>query len=167
MGLKELLFGQQYKPPIVTSIMPEAAKNEIFAARLPVIDNATVFLQADEQCHYVESAVLLKEKVQKIYPNKRAGFSIPGFIKGTRIHFGGGQTNPKDKIVTEQFAGTLFVTNKRIIFVAQKNGFDKSLSVLTAINANPDSIELQFGEVTYRMVLPDGNLAAAALRLIK
>jgi hypothetical protein len=167
MGLLDLLFGRQNTLPVVTSIMPDIAKEEIISGRLPILNNNNLFLQPNEQCHYIEKAVLLKDKTQKSYVRRKAGYSIPGFFKGTRIFMGGGRTNVQEQIITEQFRGILYITNRRVVFVAQKSGFDNKLDTLTAINTYTNAIELQFGQNTLNLILPDGNIATMTLRLIK
>ena len=52
------------------------------------------------------------------------------------------------------------------MFVAGKNGFEQKLSKLTAVTEYSNAIELQFGNKTYRVLLPDGCLAKDVLDLI-
>lgn len=167
MGLLDSLFGRQTTLPIVTGIMPDIAKQEIINGNLPILNNSNIFLQPGERCHYIEKAILLKDKVQKSYVNRNTGYSMPGLFKGTRIRFGGGKTNVKEDTITEQFRGILYITNMRVIFVSQKNGFEKKLSVLTAINTYTNAIELQFGQSNTNLLLPDGNIANKVIQLIK
>lgn len=168
MGFFVALFGQPTPPPLptVTSILPVAAVNEIKGGRLPVLNTDTIFQKKDEYCHYIDKAILLKEKTKKHYKGKHVGYSVPGLFKGDRIHVGGGTVDPVEEIITEQFKGILYITNKRIIFVAKQNGFDKMYRYLSAVIPYSNAIEFQYGSTVYCLLVPDGSLANDVIKLI-
>jgi hypothetical protein len=168
MGFLADLFGLSKPPalPTVTTIMPQAAVNEIMAGRLPQLNTKTIFLKSGEICHYIDKGILLKEKVQKRYARKGGGYSIPGFFKGTRIHLNKGQTDVQENVITEQFRGILYITNKRIIFQATANAFEKPHSGLTAAAPFSNAIELQYGSKSFSILVSDGNVAKAVLDLL-
>ena len=62
--------------------------------------------------------------------------------------------------------GLLYVTNKRIIFVSDKNAFDKKLKSLTAITPYSNAVQLQFSSKTYTVLVPDGGVVSALVSLI-
>lgn len=167
MGFFGWLLGKNNVLPVVTSILPDAPKQEIMHGRLPILNTNSLFLQSGEYCHYIEKAILLKDKTKKSYVRRNAGYSMPGLFKGARIRMIGGRTDVEEQIITEQYRGIFYLTNKRAIFVAQSNGFQKNLSTLTAITPYSNAIELQFEKDTVRLLLPDGNVANAAFQLIK
>ena len=66
----------------------------------------------------------------------------------------------------EYTKGILYFTGRRIVFVARKFGFDQKISKLTAVTPYANGMELQFGNKTFTLLLPDGTIAKAALDLI-
>lgn len=165
MGLLDL-FKKQPTTPIVTSILPDVAKQEIMYGRLPILNTNKIFLKAGEACHYIEKAIYEKEKVRKRYVRRNTGYSVPGFFKGTRVHMGGGYTDVVDNVQYDTFRGILYVTNKRIIFVGEQGSFDEKIVDLIAISPYSNCVELQFSKDTYKIYVPDGNVTHAVLRLV-
>lgn len=96
MGLWDL-FKPQPQTPIVTSILPDVAKQEILRGRLPILNTNKVFLKRGETCHYIDKAIYEKKTVRKRYVRKNNGYSVPGLFKGTRINIGGGSTDVVDR----------------------------------------------------------------------
>lgn len=119
------LFRPQPQTPIVSTILPDIAKKEILRGRLPILNTNKIFLKNGETCHYINKAVHEKETIIKRYVRKSHGYSTPGLFKGTIINMGGGYTDVVDNVQYETFKGILYITNKRIIFVGDDNGFDK------------------------------------------
>lgn len=163
MGLLDVLFGNTNQIPIVTTILPIAAKNEIMAGRLPILNTDNVFLKKGEKIHFIDKAVNLEEKIIKEY--RHVGHSAPGLFKGTRWSAGRGKTLERTELV--QHRGILYITNQRIIFQAKEWGFDKTYRYLTAITPYNNACELQFGKKTYCMVVAEGDVVYQVLQLIK
>ncbi|GHV28781.1 hypothetical protein FACS1894167_06750 [Synergistales bacterium] len=168
MGLLDIILGRQVQValPTVLAIMPPEAVAEIQNGRLPQLNSNNIFLKNGELCHYIDKAILLKEKVQKSYVRKGGGYSMPGFFKGTRVHMNNGRTDMKENVITEQFRGILYITNKRTIFQANKNAFDKPHTGLTALAPYSNAIELQYGEKTYSLLVPNGGIISAVMDLL-
>ena len=166
MGLLDL-FKTQPSAPTIISILPDAAKREIMSGRLPILNTDKVFLKAGEQCHYIDKAIYEKKKVNKRMVHKGNSYSMPGFFKGTRINVGRGNTDVVDNIQYEVFRGILYITNKRIIFVGESEGFDKKVDDLIAITPYTNCVELQFSKANYKLFVPDGNVTNAVLQQIK
>lgn len=165
MGIWDL-FKQQPKTPIVTSILPDIAKQEILRGRLPILTTNKVFLKRGESCHYIDKALYEKKTVRKRYIREDNGCSLPGLFKGTRINIGGGSTNVVDNVQYEIFRGILYITNHRIIFVGDQMGFNKKIDDLVAITPYSNCIELQFSKDTYKLFVPDGNVTHTVLQQI-
>ena len=163
MGLLDILLGQQNNTPTVTTILPDAAKQEIMAGRLPILNPDTIFPRKGEKIHYVDKALNADIKVTKTY--QRSGVSMPGLLKGDRVSFGGGRPIEHEERVYH--AGILYITNQRIIFQAKENRFDKDYKYLTAMAAYSNAMELQFGNKSYTLLVPDGNVANQTIQLIK
>ena len=166
MGLLDLFKPQQSAPTII-SILPDAAKQEIMRGRLPILNTSKIFLKAGEQCHYIDKAIYEKKITKKRYVRKNAGYSVPGLFKGTRFSMGGGQTDVVDNVHYETYRGILYLTNKRIIFVGESNGFDEKIDDLVALTPYANCVELQFPKNHYKLFVPDGNITHAVLQQIK
>ena len=90
MGFFDALLGTQNQFPTVTSILPAAAKQEIMAGRLPILNTDNLFLKSGERIHFIDKAINLEEKTVKEY--RHTGHSTPGLFKGTRWSSGRGRT---------------------------------------------------------------------------
>ena len=163
MGLLDVLFGNTNQIPTVTTILPVAAKNELMAGRLPILNADNVFLKKGEKIHFIDKAINLEEKIVKEY--RHIGHSSPGLFEGNRWSSGRGKTVEKTELV--QHRGILYITNQRIIFQAKDWGFDKTYKYLTAITPYTNACELQFGNKTFCMVVAEGDVVYQALQLVK
>ncbi len=155
------------KTPMVTTILPDAARQEILNGRLPILRTDKIFLKSNETCHYIDKAIYEKKVTKKRYVRRNTGYSAPGLFKGTRINMGGGHTDVVDNVQYETYRGIIYLTNRRIIFVGDQNGFDKRIDDLVATTPYSNCIELQFSKESYRLFVPDGNVINRALHLAK
>jgi hypothetical protein len=163
MGVYNLIFGKKFKKPIVASILPLAARQEIDAGRLPVLNTDKLFLKRGEKIHYIDKAISFEEKTIKKYRNY--GVGAPGLLKGHRVHIG--QAEPIEETQYVQHGGILYVTNQRIVFQAKDGGFDKAYKYLTSVQPYIDACVMQFSDKSYSMIVADGNLLFATLQLIQ
>ena len=163
MGLLDAIFGNKNKIPQINSILPVAAKQEIEAGRLPILNTDKLFLKRGERIHYIDKAINLEIKTKKIY--RHVGHSGPGILKGNRYNVGVGQPIETQEMV--QHRGILYVTNQRIVFQASEWGFDKTYKYLTAIEPYIDACELQFGNKSYNIIVADGNLLNQVIQLVQ
>ena len=62
MGFFDSLFGNKNQIPIVTSILPDAARQEIIAGRLPILNTDKLFLKKGEKIHFIDKAVNMEQK---------------------------------------------------------------------------------------------------------
>ena len=92
---------------------------------------------------------------------------MPGLFKGTSIYTGRGQTRSHEESEFEQINGVLFITNQRIIFSSNNEGFVYELSKLTALQPYANAVEMQFSNKTITIFVPDGNIVATVLRNLK
>jgi hypothetical protein len=168
MDFFDFLTGRKVqKSPAVSSIMPAAAVTEIEQGRLPHLNANTIFLKNGEVCHYIDKAILIKDRVKRTATRTGGGYSIPGFFKGMRIYRNRGKTNYDEYTVSEQFRGILYITNKRIIFQANKNGFDKGHTSLSSMAPYANAVELQYGSTNYTLLVADGNLVHKVVNIIR
>ena len=161
------LFKPQPTTPIVTTILPDVARQEIMRGRLPILNTNKILLKDGEQCNYIDKAIYEKKTVKKRYVRRNNGYSVPGLFKGTRINMGGGHTDVIDNVSYDTIRGILYITNKRIIFVGDQTGFDKKISDLIALTPYSNCVELQFSKDNYKIFVPDGNVTHMVLQLIR
>ena len=162
MGFFDALLGNRNQVPVVTTILPDAARQEIIAGRLPILNTDTLFLKRGEKIHFIDKAINLEQKTVKEY--RHSGASAPGLFKGTRWNTGRGRTVEHTELV--QHRGILYITNQRIVFQATEWGFDKTYRYLTAVTPYSNACELQFGNKTC-MIVANGSVVNQVLQLIK
>lgn len=156
------LFFNKQQNEIVDSILPLAAKNEIMADRLPQLNTERIFLKKGEVCVYLDKAIF-NVKVKKRITH-HIGHGSPGLFKGTRINTGVSKAH--EYIETKQQKGILYITNKRVIFQASENAFDKQHRYLSSIEPYSNAVVLQYGQKTYELIVPDGAIVNHVLKLI-
>lgn len=155
------LFGPKQQMQITNSILPIAAKHEILESRLPQLNTDKVFLKKGEVCSYIDKAILNIHVKKKM--SQHIGHSSPGLFKGTRI--GTGITRPIEYEEIKQQKGILYITNKRVIFQATQNAFDKQHRYLTSIEPYSNAVVLQYGDKTYELIVADGSIVDYVLKL--
>lgn len=165
MGLFDFL---KPKVPVIHSILPDIAVQEIVHGRLPILKTNKLFLKAGETCHYIDKALYEKQIVKNRYVRRSHGFSYSGiFFKDTRHHFGNGTTDVVDNVYYESFKGILYITNQRMIFQGERRtGFEINITDLTAIQPYGNCVELQCRKECYKIFVPDGNITHTVLKLI-
>ena len=166
MGLLDL-FKPQPKMPMIQSILPAAAVQEILRGRLPILNTNKIFLKSGEQCPSIVKAISEKKTVRKRYVRRNSGYSAPGLFKGTRVNFGRGRTDQVDNVTYQTLRGILYITNRRIIFQGDQEGFDVKADDLVAITPYSNCVELQTSKMHYKIFVPDGNVTQAVLQLIQ
>jgi hypothetical protein len=149
----------------LSSRMPQVAIDEIVGGRLPQLITTRVMLKQGEILHYFDPAVLLIRKKRRKYVRRGGGTSFKGFF-GMRHYMGGGNTDVVENEYDEQAQGTLYITNKRVIFQSSVSGFDNPHTKLSAVNPYSDGIELQYGNKIYRLFVPSGGMIQRVLNLI-
>lgn len=162
-GTFDALFGNRNQIPTVTTILPDAASQEIIAGRLPILNTDKLFLKRGEKIHFIDKAINMEQKTVKEF--RHVGGSTPGLFEGTRWSSGRGRTVEHTELV--QHRGILYITNQRIVFQATEWGFDKTYRYLTAITPYSNACEMQFGNKSYCMVVADGSVVNQVLQLIK
>lgn len=112
-------------------------------------------LNSGEVCVYCSAAryVVMKNRVTG-YVHENGGASVR-ILPGVRVGRSTGVTRAVRSNVAEQYPGTLYITNQRIVFSGSKGAFSKSLSSITTMAVRPDGIELQFGSTFYSLLVPN------------
>lgn len=163
MGIFSYLFGTK-KPvekPQLQSILPAQAAQSIQTGSLPVLKSSKLILSCGETCSFVERAANLVKN--KYYVGQHKGGTIRVW-RGFSLRLGESESRPNYEL--SYSLGILYFTDKRIVFTSKDNPFEIKLSKLTSVTPYADGLELQCGNKTYAVLLPDGNLAKQALDLL-
>lgn len=159
MGLWNILTQQN---TIKESILPPAAAQEIYQGRLPRLNTNSIFLKSGEYCVYIDKAILTIQKKQKVY--RHTGTNHKGLFGDYRVSHGRGYA--KEYNEPFQYKGILYITNRRVIFQAKENSFEKDHSRLTSIAPFSNAVFLQYGEKMYQLIVADGGLVNQVLHLV-
>lgn len=119
---------------------------------LPVTSSPNVLMTSGEMCHYCNMATFVKTKNVVVgYTGGSRGVSIR-VMKGMSYRVGATKSQPIRGNVQEKTPGILTITNKRIIFSADKGAFDKKITTLSSITPHSDGVSFQFGEKQYSLM---------------
>lgn len=158
MGLFNMLSQQN---SIKDSIMPAGAVQDLLGGRLPKLNTNSVFLKQGEYCVYIDKAIRNVEKTQRV--GHFHGSSYKGLF-GQPVRYGTSHNHEYQE--NFQYKGILYITNKRVIFQAQDKGFERAHGKLTAIEPFANAVRLQYGDTSFELIVADGNVVNAALKLI-
>lgn len=166
MGLFSDLFSQDNSiNENIPAIMPPGALDQIKQGILPTMRTDRIMLTQGEICHFSERAILMTEKTRKKYVGRSNGFSFR-VCRGVTYRTGQNRGTPVEETYTEKNKGLFYITNKRIIFVSDKNAFEKKLKSLTAITPYSNAVQLQFSSKTYTVLVPDGGIINTLISLL-
>lgn len=149
----------------IPPIMPAGAIDQINRGILPKMTTDNIILTKGEECHFIERAILVTEKIQKHYEGSSNGYSIR-IIKNVTYRTGKNKGRPVEEIVKEKTKGLVYITDKRIIFLADKNAFEKKYSTLTACAPDSNMIKLQFGTKTFNFIIPNSGAMSSVINMI-
>lgn len=149
----------------IPAIMPAGAIDQINKGILPKITTDNIILTDGEECHFAERAILVTEKIEKHYEGTSNGISVR-IIKNVTYRTGKRKGKPVEQVVQEKTKGLVYITNKRIIFLAGKNAFEKKYSTLTAYAPYSNAINLQFGTKTFNLMVPNGAAISRVISMI-
>lgn len=149
------------------TVLPPAAVSHIEAGILAELNVPNLMLKKGEKCCFVDKSYRMIEATTIRNVRKSSGTSIPSvFFKGVRYHMGSSESVPITETKVDYIPGYLYITNKRIIFAAQKGGLEKSLTTLSAFHPYSNAVGLQFGSKVINFILPRADLAAKTLQLL-
>ena len=155
MGLLSNIFEDENEN--IPAMMPNGVIDQIQSGVLPTIGTSQLMLTKNEKCHYVERAIRVIEKRTKHYEGGSQGVSIR-IAKGVTYRTGKYKGKPVEDVFYIKTKGLLYVTDKRIVFVSEDQGFEKKLKSLTACFPYTNAIKFQFGNTTITLMVPDGSI---------
>jgi hypothetical protein len=102
-----------------------------------------IYLQKNEKCHFMENATLYESR--KV--TKRVNYGGPTFrvkiAKGIYYRAGSvGVSRESEDVLTQIDTGTLYITNKRILFTGTKNNKTIKYSQIIDLNPYNDGVEI-------------------------
>lgn len=121
---------------------------------LPSISFPGVAKRENEIIHYACPVKTFKDKEQVVgYAGRSSGFSVK-VAKGIYYRTGGNKGTPIRSNVRTYINGTLVVTNQRIIFICEVNGFDVNFNKVTSLAIDNDIFSIQIGSKMHKIVIP-------------
>ena len=166
MGVFSDIFPQSNSGEVhIPAIMPPGALAQIRQGIIPTMRTDRIMLRQGETCHFSERAVQVTEKTRKRYIGSSNDFSIR-LCRGITYRTGRNKGRPIEETYIEKTKGLLYVTNKRVIFVSDKNAFDKNLNKMTAITPYSNAVQFQFSSKTHTLLVPDGQVVSTLISLI-
>ena len=135
------------------SLMSTETLNMIKNGQLPTIIGTNINLANDEVCHYADIGYTFKDKtITTGYTGKSSGISIR-LMKGLTYRTGGSGGKAIRENQRTTYAGTLYITNKRVIYSSTNECFDKTFDYITSVTEVNDGIILQIGSTSYSIIL--------------
>lgn len=135
------------------SLMNTETLNMIKNGQLPIITGTNINLANDEVCHYADIGYTFKDKIITTgYTGKSNGISIR-LMKGLTYRTGGSGGKAIRENQRTTYTGTLYITNKRVIYSSTNECFDKTFNKVTSITEVKDGIILQIGSTSYSIIL--------------
>ncbi len=135
------------------SLMSTETLNMIKNGQLPTIIGTNINLANDEVCHYADIGYTFKDKtITTGYTGKSSGISIR-LMKGLTYRTGGSGGKAIRENQRTTYAGTLYITNKRVIYSSTNECFDKTFDKITSVTEVNDGIILQIGSTSYSIIL--------------
>lgn len=120
---------------------------------LSAVSAPGLFLDVGEVCVYCSPAqyTVTKDRVTG-YVRESGGANVR-IMPGLSVGRSTGISRTIRENVSEFYPGTLYITNRRIVFSGNHGSFDKKLSAITTFAVNPKGIELQFGSSFYELLV--------------
>lgn len=135
------------------SLMSTETLNMIKNGQLPTIIGTNINLANDEVCHYADIGYTFKDKtITTGYTGKSSGISIR-LMKGLTYRTGGSGGKAIRENQRTTYTGTLYITNKRVIYSSTNECFDKTFDKITSVTEVNDGIILQIGSTSYSIIL--------------
>lgn len=110
------------------------------------LSDVSMRLESDEVCYYEGIGISYHSKdIVTGYRRNSSGYSAGGF------HSSSGRSTAIRKNVRTPYTGRLFITNHRIVFLAEKFGFDIDFNKLSNVSVYNKYIEVFSGSKFYRV----------------
>lgn len=149
------------------SIMPQRALDGIRQNCLVPLNVSNLMLKKGETCFFVDRSYYVKITERTRHVRKSRGRSVPSILfKGVRYYNNTCETEPIKESKTEYVKGYLYMTNKRILFIAKDQAIEQKIGTLLSVIPYSNGISLQFGTHTFTFLLPRAEIAVRVLHLL-
>lgn len=149
-----------------TELKERIERNSSELKELPKIYCPNIVLKKDEVCYYEGDAYSYKMKNIIARYERQGGSRGIRIAKGITIGRSSGVNTPIRENVVEKYPAKFYITNKRIILVASKYGFDLSVNKITSLKNYADAFEFFCGEKTYTVMTNDVKYIIKLCQLI-
>lgn len=156
---KEVAVQETYK-----SYMTPESLEKLCSGNLPQITNVPVILGTGEVAHYFAPARRYITKTKAVGRTGGSGGISVRIAKGVSVHSGRSASQTVYGEVTDTFNGNIVLTNRRLVFISQENGFDLKLSSISAIIPGPLTL-IQSGAKSYTMDVAEAGYFCTAINL--
>ena len=146
--------------------MSDQDLQQIQAGGLPVLSSVPVILEEGEQAHFFAPARRYITKKKAVGRTGSGGGISVRVAKGVSVRSGGGASQTVYDDVTDAFAGRLILTNRRIVFLAEQNGFECKLSAISAIAPEGGRLLIQAGSKSYGLADTQQGHFAKVLEMV-
>ena len=118
------------------------------------LHNISMKLRSGEACYFEgEGFSCCTKDVVSGYKHSSYGSGIR-VMRGYSIHRSNGQSKVIRKTVKTEYPGRLFITNERIVFLAERDGFDIGFDKLSNITIYNKYLEVFAGSKFFRVFTP-------------
>lgn len=145
LGLSLVNYPSYYRGSVIEELGQMAVLGDIKAGRQPRYSiQAPIVLGKDETALWCYNHVTMyQEKVKKEYVGSHGGFSFR-IMKGVTYRTGGFKGRPVETNYMENMGmGSLYITNKNIIFMGDTRSIKVPYSKIIGINPYSDGMEVQ------------------------
>lgn len=149
------------------SLMGKEGIDSINAGFLLNIKDSGLNLKEDEICHYMDKAQTISEdKVTTGYVSQNTSHNLKvtswlSYNTGDSI---ANAVRTTERIVHE---GTLYITNRRILFSSNKESFDEIFDNIASIKEVSDGVVIHIDKVTYAIITKTHKEFMKVLKLLK
>lgn len=144
-------FHAKYKAGTILMLGDMTASDKLDEIEL---QDVSMRLNPGEACYFEGEGFSYHSKdIVAGYRSSSHGSSMR-VMRGYSIHRSNGQSNAIRKTVTTEHPGRLYITNERIVFLAERYGFDIGFNKLSNITMYNKFIEVFSGSKFFRVYTP-------------
>ncbi len=137
-------------------------------AELPKLKTENLILKKDEYCCFIDNCNTFETTTKTVgYTGNNSGFSYR-VGKGLTVNSGGRNSTPIRENYTNYYSGTIYITNKRIVYTSSGNdSFDKPIEKITSVNEFQEGIIIQIGSKKHIIVFDTHALFMLVLGIVR
>ncbi len=148
---KSRTFRSKYKAGTILMLGDKTAGEKLDEIELY---DVSMKLKSGEACYFEGEGFSYHTKdIVTGYKNNSHASSLR-VARGYSIHNSNGESNAIRKTVKTEYPGRLFITNERIVFLAERYGFDIGFDKLSNITMYDECLEVFAGSKFYRVFTP-------------